>query len=125
MFLAIDIGTTNIKAGVADENGKLLATAIRPNRKHQHAEGYVYYDPQHLWNTVVDLINQVVAGARVTSIRSVGITSMAESGLLVDRQTGAARTMIIPWFETCALPYETRIKSEIDAYEQKRTSFVF
>ncbi|KQX46640.1 FGGY-family carbohydrate kinase [Paenibacillus sp. Root444D2] len=118
MFLALDIGTTNIKAGVADENGKLLATAIRANRKQQHAQGYAYYDPQHLWNTVVDLINEVVKGARVTSIRSVGITSMAESGLLVDRQTGAARTMIIPWFETCALPYEARIKSEIDAYEQ-------
>ncbi|WP_261301368.1 FGGY-family carbohydrate kinase [Paenibacillus andongensis] len=114
----MDIGTTNIKAGVADENGNLLATAIRANRKHQHALGYVYYDPQHLWSTVVELINEVVAGAAATSIRSVGITSMAESGLLVDRQTGAARTVIIPWFETCALSYEARIKNEIDAYEQ-------
>ncbi|SDO38896.1 FGGY family of carbohydrate kinases, C-terminal domain [Paenibacillus sp. yr247] len=119
MFLALDIGTTNIKAGVANENGKLLATAIRPNRKHEHSLGYVYYDPQDLWNTISSLINEVVtATAGVGSIHAVGITSMAESGLLVDRLTGVAKTMIIPWFETCAVPLERRIKQEIDPFEQ-------
>lgn len=118
MFLALDIGTTHIKAGVVDENGKLQATAIRANRKQQHEQGYVYYDPQELWNTISALINEVVAAAAVNvSIHAIGITSMAESGLLVDRRSGAARTMIIPWFETCAIPYENLIKREIDTYE--------
>lgn len=118
MFLALDIGTTNMKAGIADEKGVLLATAIRLNQKQQHPEGYVYYDPQDLWDTIGLLIQEVVSKVGVTFIRSVGITSMAESGLLVDRQTGKARTKIIPWFESCSLPYEKRIKQEIDAYEQ-------
>jgi sugar (pentulose or hexulose) kinase len=119
LFLALDIGTTNIKAGVVDEKGKLLATVIRANRKNQHAQGYVYYDPHELWRTITSLIREVVAAAgSIPSIRSVGITSMAESGLLVDRRSGAVRTMIIPWFESCDLPQERRIKQEIDAYEQ-------
>ncbi|MDR6553141.1 FGGY family carbohydrate kinase [Paenibacillus qinlingensis] len=118
MFLALDIGTTNIKAGIADEKGALLATAIRVNQKKQHSEGYVYYDPQDLWHTIALLIQEVISTAGVTTVCSVGITSMAESGLLVDRQAGTARTKIIPWFESCSLPHEKRIKQEIDAYEQ-------
>lgn len=123
MFLALDIGTTNIKAGVVNENGKLLADANRPNRKHNHVQGYVYYDPQELWLTISELIREVVeATARDGRIRAVGITSMAESGLLVDRRTGAAKTAVIPWFETCSLSQEVRIKREVDTYELFRQS---
>jgi sugar (pentulose or hexulose) kinase len=118
LFLALDIGTTNMKAGVIEANGNLLATAIRANRKREHKMGYVYYDPQEMWVTICALIQEVVAATTgMGQIQAVGITSMAESGLLVDRKSGSARTMIIPWFETSAIPQESRIKQEIDTYE--------
>ncbi|MDD9267384.1 L-fuculokinase [Paenibacillus sp. GCM10023248] len=118
MLVALDIGTTNIKAGVVSEDGKLLAAASRPNRKHQHEQGYMYYDPQELWGTLCELIREVSGTtAGIGAVRAIGITSMAESGMLVDRRTGAAKSLIIPWFETCSIPQEARIKRELDTYE--------
>lgn len=107
-----------MKVGVIEANGKLLATAIRANRKREHERGYAYYDPQEMWAAICELIQEVVAAtAGITQIQAVGITSMAESGLLVDRQSGAPRSTIIPWFETCAIHQESRIRQEIDTYE--------
>ncbi|WP_274652258.1 FGGY-family carbohydrate kinase [Paenibacillus humicola] len=117
MLLAIDIGTTNIKAGLFREDGTAVSQAQRPNAKTNGPEGTVVYDPQRLWETAAALIRDVTAAAGSPSVRAVGVTSMAESGLLLDPVSGEARSPIMPWFETCSAPHAEAVRDEIDARE--------
>lgn len=118
MIIGLDIGTTNMKAGLFDERGRLLAIANRVNETRTHADGYTYYDPGKLWEHVAAMIRQLTAGKPDRAVRGIGITSMAESGLIVDRQTGKPLSPILPWVERCSIEQANTIVREVDAFQQ-------
>ena len=103
-LLGIDVGTTHIKAGLFLEDGKALRITVLPNNVYYTAEGYPYYDPEVLWSTVVQCIRLVMNPANAeeenADITCIGVSSMAETGLLLDRETGSPRSHFIPWFDT-------------------------
>ncbi|PQP88244.1 L-fuculokinase [Paenibacillus sp. AR247] len=119
MLLSLDIGTTHIKAGVFGNDGSEMAVVSAPNPKAQGPSGTTVYDPDVLWETAAGLIQQAVErlGERDEAIDAVGITSMAESGLLLNPADGRARTPMLPWFETCSAPQAERIRQEVDERE--------
>jgi xylulokinase len=43
-------------------------------------------------------------GIEPRQVIALGVASMAETGLLVDRETGEPRSMFLPWFDTSAMP---------------------
>ena len=112
-LLGIDIGTTHCKAGVFNREGRTIKIASRPTVTSHAPEGYAYYDPETLWATITDVIREV-AEASPDPIRAVGIASMAEGGLLIDRRTGQPRTTIIPWFERTPQAQADRIAAATD-----------
>lgn len=120
-LLGLDLGTTHLKAGLFAEDGRMLSLAIRQNQPALAQDGYSYYDPEKFWHTVEALIEDVLAGGvDVTPIpvRAIGIASMAETGLLVDQRTGAARTPLIPWFDKSATACAQRLKGIVDLKER-------
>ena len=110
-LLGIDLGTTHCKAGLFDLDGTTLKVAtrrmIRQRGVRDEAE-FAYFDPEMLW-TVVRLAIREVMGADHAPIQAIGISSMAESGLLIDRNTGEVRSPILPWFDTSAQPQANTI----------------
>jgi gluconokinase len=64
VILAIDAGTTNLKVGLVDESCRLLASASQPMRVHGGADGRSEQNPQELWEAVVGLSRQMLAGWR-------------------------------------------------------------
>ena len=125
MLLGLDIGTTHIKAGLFELNCTRVAFASRPNVQQSTAEGVVY-DPEILWNTVVDLIYEVCSRTyregREGPITAAGIASMAESGLLVNRSTGAARTPLYAWFNRHAESQAEKLQNEVNLESRFRKS---
>jgi sugar (pentulose or hexulose) kinase len=120
MLLALDIGTTHCKAGVFDLQGRTLYIAKR-NTQTQQPKGYaITFDPAALWQNVSEVISEVTQAAQ-SRVLAVGITSMAESGLIVDRATGEVRSPMLPWFDTSTQPQAERIAAADDAlaYFQK------
>ncbi|MFB9278626.1 FGGY-family carbohydrate kinase [Cohnella cellulosilytica] len=120
MIVGLDIGTTNLKAGLFDETGNLVRSVHRPNESRLHPDGIVYYDPDRLWANVSAMIAQLAEDNESGAIRSIGITSMAESGLLVDRATGQVKSAILPWFERCSIRQARLVEDEIDVFEHFR-----
>lgn len=109
LLLGLDIGTTHCKAGLFDPEGTGLAFAFTPTITRRAAEGYSYYQPQELWETVLKVVREVGQkvsgeGRSLRDIAAVGISSMSETGLLVDRETGEPRSVFLPWFDTCSAP---------------------
>ena len=115
-ILAIDIGTTHCKAGLFALDGTALRIATRPMVTLRTPAGEAYFDPEALWATAATVIRKVADSAG--AIEAVGIASMAETGLLVDRRTGAARSFFVPWFDTAAQPQADLIRRQSDALER-------
>ncbi len=122
--MGIDIGTTNTKVGAFREDGTQLAVSARPTVSYKDPEGYSYYDPEEMWTHIMSAIREVVELVEAKGlgsgreIRSIGITSMAESGLLLDRDTGKPKSVFLPWFDTCSSPQAQRIAAEADLFER-------
>jgi sugar (pentulose or hexulose) kinase len=115
-ILAIDIGTTHCKAGLFALDGTALKIATRPMVTHRAPSGEAYFDPEALWASVSAVIRKVAASAGPIAV--IGIASMAETGLLVDRQTGVARSFFVPWFDTAAQAQADLIRRQSDALER-------
>ena len=118
MLIAIDIGTTNIKAGLFEDDGTCITTTSRQTKYETHNEGFTYIDAQSLWDTLAQLIKEVIGLSGTGRVRAVSITSMAESGLLLNRNAGIPATEIIPWFESSSIKQADFINSEIDPFVQ-------
>jgi sugar (pentulose or hexulose) kinase len=125
-LLALDIGTTHCKAGLFILEGSELRVgevskqATSPRRS---PTGYAYYDPEELWHTVLAAIRTVIRQAGSGQVQAVGIASMAETGLLVDRSTGQPRSPVLPWFDSVATRYREisgRLETEADRLDRFR-----
>lgn len=92
--LALDLGTTNWKAGLYREGQEPLIRSM-PVRTVQDQTDASVYDPQALWEAVKELVYGFPAEA-LAQVKYVGLTSMAEAGLLVD-ENGKALSPILPW----------------------------
>jgi sugar (pentulose or hexulose) kinase len=118
LLMGIDVGTTNIKAGLFLHNGAGVKLASRPTPTRQTDEGFYYYDPEELWNTVAEVIREASEAAQAEEITSIGIASMAEAGLLVDQDSGVPRSHLIPWFDTRTMDQYEQIKQAADPLER-------
>jgi sugar (pentulose or hexulose) kinase len=104
MLLGLDIGTSQIKAGLFALNGQTLGLTRMTNQAKQSQEGIYVYDSDEMWESVQSVISALLyqhseIGKKVAAI---GIASMAESGLLMDRRNGAPSTPIYAWHDRSA-----------------------
>lgn len=114
LLLGLDVGTTNIKAGLFYEDGRLAAAASRPTKTSYTEDGLPYYDPEWMWETAAEVLREAAAKAE-EPVRCLGITSMAEAGLLIDLVSGKSKSHVIPWFDKRSLPQLERVKAASDA----------
>ena len=110
--LAIDVGTTHCKAGLYALDGAALAIASRPTPRARTAAGAVVFSPEALWQAVAAVVAEVLAAAGGRAVAAVGVASMAETGLLVDRRSGEPLTPLLPWFDQGAAPQAARLARE-------------
>ena len=121
-LLGIDIGTTNCKVGLFAADGRELAIVSRPTPYRRAADGYGAYEPEGLWQTVLAALQEVLRGpeGRGEPIRAIGIASMAETGLLLDAQTGEPRTDFLPWFDDRAREHVDTSAGGVEPVERFR-----
>jgi sugar (pentulose or hexulose) kinase len=110
-LLGIDIGTTHCKAGVFRDDGSQIQIAVSPTITHYSKQGEPYYLPDEIWGNITRCLKEVMLCCD-EKVSAIGITSMAETGLLLDRQTGKPRTHFIPWFSRCAEGEAEEISNE-------------
>lgn len=112
MLLGIDIGTTHCKAALFTADGKQITIASTPSPVLNNETGYPYYEPEALWLAVRGIIGEVTKSQSLSDIKAVGVASMAETGLLVDRTTGEPKTNFLPWFSKQAEALVTLVEEQ-------------
>ncbi len=94
--LSIDQGTTGTTAVLVNANGYIIKRAYSEFPQIYPQPGWVEHDPQVIWSTVVETVNEVCAG-HTGEILAVGITNQRETTVLWDKTTGEPLHNAIVW----------------------------
>ncbi len=95
-ILAIDQGTTGTTAVLVDRAGKVAGKAYREFTQLYPHPGWVEHDPEEIWRTVVETVEEV-AGGVAGKIAAAGVTNQRETTVLWDRKTGRLVHNAIVW----------------------------
>jgi len=99
VVVAVDAGTTGIRAVAVDENGDIVGWAYRELAQHFPRPGWVEHDPEEIIlavdATLAELHNRLKSAG--TTIAAVGVTNQRETALAWDRRTSRPRHAAIVW----------------------------
>ncbi len=94
--IGLDQGTTGTTAILVDARGRVLRRAAREIPQHFPQPGWVEHDPDDLWRTAVETIEEVARDAP-EPIAALGLTNQRETTILWDRTTGRPLHRAIVW----------------------------
>lgn len=99
LILAIDQGTTGSTALILDRELAVLARANREFPQHFPKPGWVEHDPEDIWTSVCDAINEALgrANVEVSRIAAIGITNQRETSLLWRRRDARPIHRALVW----------------------------
>jgi len=97
-LVGLDVGTSSSKAVVFTPDGLEVGTGRAATPWHSAPHG-AELDPAELLAAARDAIGQALEAAPAGTVAGLGVTSMGESGVLLDR-TGQAVAPLIAWYDT-------------------------
>ena len=93
--LAIDAGTTGVRALAVDPAGAVTGWRYREFTQHYPQAGWVEHDAAEIWDAIVAVIRELVADAGRPD--AIGITNQRETAVAWSRSTSAPRHRAIVW----------------------------
>jgi glycerol kinase len=98
-ILAIDEGTTGVRALITDATGTIRSEAYQPIDTRYPAPGLVEHDAESIWASTVDVMRAALSTAGVTAadIAAVGVATQRATVVLWDAGTGRAMHTAISW----------------------------
>jgi glycerol kinase len=99
VVVAIDAGTTGVRAFAVDEAGRPAGWSYREFPQHFPRPGWVEHDPLEIWDAVTATLAELSAQleARGETVAAVGITDQRETTVVWDRATGKPLARAIVW----------------------------
>jgi glycerol kinase len=98
-ILALDAGTTSVRAMVFDRVGAVVALAQKEFRQIYPQPGWVEHDPNEIWSAQVGVAQEALAraGLRARDVAAIGITNQRETTVVWDRRSGEPVCNAIVW----------------------------
>ncbi len=106
MILAVDAGTTGVRALVLDERARVVDLAYRELTQHFPRPGWVEHDADEIWSTVQATLAEVAGrlGDRDRVVTALGVTNQRETVVAWDRRTGRPLHRAIVWQDRRTAP---------------------
>jgi glycerol kinase len=101
-ILAIDSGSTGIRAVVFDKQGQIIAKEYQKTLPLTPHPRWVEYDPEELWNSLLEVVTKVFASTSISpqEVVALGICNQRATFCLWERETGKPITNFISWADT-------------------------
>ena len=98
-ILALDIGTTSVRAMVVDRDRKPVAVRSVLNRLLYPSPGLVEQDAQNLWSNVCSAMTGVLMEADIgpEDVAAIGVTAQRSCVVVWDRKTVEPLSPVISW----------------------------
>ncbi|MEO7556730.1 MAG: glycerol kinase GlpK [Acidimicrobiales bacterium] len=96
VVVAVDAGTTGVRAMAVDDAGKPVAIRYRELAQHFPRPGWVEHDAEEIWGSVQAVLGELIGGLG-QPVAAIGITDQRETVVAWSRSTGRARHRAIVW----------------------------
>src|SRR5215467_7809963 len=112
--LALDQGTTGTTVLVVEPDGAVRGRGYAELPQHYPEPGWVEHDPEDIWRTTADALEQALAAARAlpAEVAAIGITNQRETTVLWERATGRPVHNAIVWQCRRTAPLCERLKAD-------------
>jgi len=127
LIMALDQGTTSSRTILFNGNGKVVAEANVPLNCKFPQSGWVEQDPEEIWNTQCQTIEETLKKANVSmkNVSAMGITNQRESTIAWNRKTGESVGPAINWQCRRTTDFCEELKAEgFDSILSKKTGLV-
>lgn len=95
--LALDVGTTGVRALLVDEDGRIEADAYRETLPTHPGPGLVEHDLDALWAGVTEVLGRAIAGVAPGRIRGVGLSTQRSTAVVWDTATQRPVHAALSW----------------------------
>lgn len=126
-ILALDQGTTGTTACIVNQEARIIAAVNREHPQIYPQAGWVEHDPEAIWKTVIDCIEDVLKDAKIRGeqVSAIGITNQRETVVMWDKETGRPVYNAIVWQCRRTTDFCNRLKKTANAAKiKKRTGLV-
>jgi glycerol kinase len=96
-ILSIDQGTTSSRAIVFDKKGNIIAVAQQEFTQFFPKPGWVEHDANEIWQSVQNVVREVLREVNANDIAAIGITNQRETTVVWDKNTGQPIYNAIVW----------------------------
>ncbi|QEG33444.1 xylulokinase [Bythopirellula goksoeyrii] len=112
MYLGLDLGTTNVKVLIVDEEGSVVGRASSSVNRVETPDGGVEQDIEQIWQATCDSIIEAIAGIDANRIRAIGVSSQGSALQLLDeRQRPIGR--VVSWLDGRGQPFDEELTKEL------------
>lgn len=97
--MAIDQGTTNSRAIIFEQNGRLISSHDIPLTQYYPQSGWVEQNPEEMFRSTIVCCQEALKKAKLqsTSIAAIGISNQRETTIIWDKITGKPIYPAIVW----------------------------
>jgi glycerol kinase len=101
-ILAIDEGTTGVRAMVFDEHSKMLGSAYEEIHAAYPRPGWMEQDPLHIWEATQRVVGDALRAAKLQAkdLAAIGLTNQRATTVVWERKTGLPIYPAISWQDT-------------------------
>jgi len=103
VVIALDAGTTGVRAFAVDEAGQPAGYRYREFPQHFPRPGWVEHDPTEIWDAVVATTTELIASLEQPVV-ALGITNQRETVVVWDRRTGEPLHRALVWQDRRTAP---------------------
>jgi putative glycerol kinase 5 len=99
-ILSIDIGTSSIRGYLFSKSFQIISSSQKQQTVHCPEEHAYEFEPEEFWLKFLNVVHETIARAApltVNDITCLGISTLRNSVILWDRQTGETYSNIILW----------------------------
>ncbi|CAM3149866.1 glycerol kinase GlpK [Sporolactobacillus spathodeae] len=98
-ILALDEGTTSVRAMIFDEMGQVKQMAQKEFKQYFPKSGWVEQDANEIWGSILSVIADALSTGEIDpkEIAAIGITNQRETTVVWDRHTGHPIYHAIVW----------------------------
>ncbi|MCJ7734650.1 MAG: FGGY family carbohydrate kinase [Anaerolineales bacterium] len=115
LLLAIDIGTTTVKAGIFSVDGKCLGIAHQGYDLDTPAVDQVEIDAETYWKAIINVVRQALTNGNISNkkIAGIGVSSQGETLVAVDN-SGMPVFPAIVWLDKRAQKQAQVLKPQLE-----------
>jgi xylulokinase len=114
LLLALDAGTTSLKAGLFQPDGRCLASALQEYALISHSADEAEVDPETYWQAACQTIRSVLAEAHANpaDVAGMAVSSQGETTITLDNAGQPLRNALV-WLDNRAVDEAQTLKEKL------------